>query len=330
MSEQDLRLGIIGCGALGVIHARRFDGMPGVTVTALSDPNEEGMARAAETLRNPNVLRTTDYRELLDSGLDAVCIASPDRFHVPQVMDALAANLHVLCEKPLTPDPEDLQAVIDSMEEVEKHVALTYPRRYDMGIRRMREEILSSRWGRVTSITAYNAEDWITPNRGTWRHDPAICPGGMFYDASGHQLDSLMWVTGLRGDRVWAETDNRSTPNVMFSRGHATLTGGVPLTFTFVGDAHKWREQINIHCEGADFVIENGRAFMTVANTLEPLASPGEAETADEAFVKLIRGEGINWAPPIDVWPVLTFTNAALESARTGEEREVSTQGYTG
>jgi predicted dehydrogenase len=148
----------------------------------------------------------------------------------------------------------------------------------------------------------------------------------MFYDASGHQLDSLMWVTGLRGENVWAHMDNRGTPNVMFTRGHATLTGGVPLTFTFVGDAHKWREQINIHCEGTDFVIENGRAFYCRDNRLEPLAEQDEAETADEAFVQLVRGEGPNWAPPSDVWPVLTLTNAALESARTGRETAVSVQ----
>jgi predicted dehydrogenase len=322
-----MRVGIIGCGALGVIHAQRFDAIPGVAVTALSDPIQANMARAAASIRTPDVLQTDDYREILDSGLDVVCIASPDRFHVPQVMDALAANLHVLCEKPLTPDPEALEAVIASMEEVDRHVALTYPRRYDTGIRRMRDEVLSGKWGRVTSVTAYNAEDWITPNIGTWRHDPAVCPGGMFYDASGHQLDSLMWVTGLRGEKVWAETDNRGTPNVMFSRGQATLTGGVPLSFTFVGDAHKWREQINIHCEKVDFVIENGRAFVTRDNTLAPLAPPDDAETADEAFVKLVRGAGPNWAPPSDVWPVLTFTAAALESARTGREVAVSTDG---
>lgn len=315
-----LRVGIIGCGALGVIHAQRFDAIPGVAVTVLSDPREEGIARAAAVLRDTNVSRTSDYRELLDSGIDAVCIASPDMHHVPQLMDALAANLHVLCEKPLTPNPDDLEAVIAGMQEVGKIVSMTYPRRYDAGIRRMREEILSGRWGRVTSITAYNAEDWITPNRGTWRHDPAACPGGMFYDASGHQIDSLMWVTGLRGEKVWAETDNRGTPNPMFTRGLATLTGGVPLSFTFVGDAHKWREQINIHCEGADFVIENGRAFKVVDNTMEPMADPEEGESADEAFVKLVRGKGPNWSPPEDVWPVLTFTRAALESAHKGKE----------
>ncbi len=314
----ELRVGIIGCGALGVIHATRFEQIEGISVAALSDPHPVAMERAASGLvRRPDVL-TADYRELLDSGLDAVCIASPDSFHIPQVMDALAANLHVLCEKPLTPRKEELEAVLASMEEVGKVVSLTYPRRYDAGIRAMREEILSGRWGRVTSLTAYNAEDWITPNRGTWRHDPALCPGGMFYDASGHQLDTAMWAAGLAGEKVWAESDNRGTPNKMFVRGAATLTGGVPLTFAFVGDAHKWREQINFHCEGADFAIVDGRAYAIRETGLEPFAPEGSGETADEAFIKLLRDEGPNWAPPSDVWPVLRLTSAALLSATEG------------
>jgi len=292
--------------------------MDDVEVVGLSDPDPAARARVAAALPNPPRTQTADYRALLDSGLDAVCIASPDAFHVPQVLDALAANLHVLCEKPLTPDPDELEAVLASCEEVGRVVALTYPRRYDAGIRAMRKEILSGRWGRVKTLTAYNAEDWITPNVGTWRHDPAICPGGFFYDASGHQIDSLMWVTGLSGEWVRAECDYRGTPVPITIWGTARLTGGVPLTFCFAGDAHKWREQINIHCEGRDFVIENARAFWVEDNRLVPVPPDGPEENGDEAFIRLIRGEGPNWAPPEEVWPVLRFTRAALESAACG------------
>lgn len=287
-------------------------------VVGLSDPNPDAMARAAAVLPTPPRAQTTDYRELLDAGLDAVCIASPDAFHLPQVLDALAANLHVLCEKPLTLDPDDLEAVLASRDEVGRIVAMTYPRRYDGSIRALRREIRSGRWGRVKTVTAYNAEDWITPNAGTWRHDPAICPGGFFYDASGHQLDCVIWTTGLQGEWVRAETDNRGTPVPITIWGTARLTGGVPFTFAFVGDAHRWREQINIHCEGMDFVIEQSRAFWIQDRQLAPVPPEGAEETADSAFVRLVRGEGPNWSPPEEVGPVLRFTRAALESAEKG------------
>jgi predicted dehydrogenase len=293
--------------------------MPGVRVVGLSDPVPGANGRAAAVLPSAPELQTTDYRQLLDGGLDAVCLASPDGFHVQQVLAALAANLHVLCEKPLTPDPAELEAVIAAKNAVGKIVSMTYPRRYDAGIRAIRREILSGQWGRVKTVTAYNAEDWITPNRGTWRHDPELCPGGFFYDASGHQLDTLMWVTGLEATVVSATSSNRGTPVPIVILGRAQLTDFVPMTFTFVGDAHTWREQCAIHCEGMDFIIENGKGLWVQDGKVEPVPTDSPDETADEAFVKYIRGEGPNWAPTEELWPVLRFTRAALRSAASGE-----------
>ncbi len=314
MSLDRIRIGIIGCGMLGAIHAVRFSEMEGVLVTALSDPCTEAMNRVARKLPLVPDTMTTDYRELLDSGLDAVCIASPNAYHIPQLMDALAANLHVLCEKPLTDREEDVAAVIASSQEVHRHVAMTYPRRYDGGTRALRQEIMSGRWGRVKTVTMYNAEDWVTPNQGTWRHDPAICPGGFFYDASGHQIDTVLWVTGKQGIEVRARAENRGTPVPMVIWGDARLTDNTPCSFAFIGDARRWREQINIHCEGMDFLIENGRAHWLKEGKMEPIPPREPGENGDTAFVRLIRGKGINWSPPEEVLPLLRFTRAALRS----------------
>jgi predicted dehydrogenase len=318
MSTDRLRIGIIGCGALGAVHAVRFSQIEGVVVTALSDPDMEAVNRTAGKLEYRPRTLTTDYRELLDSGLDAVCIASPNAFHVPQILDALAANLHVLCEKPLTNREEEVEAVVASCREVRRHVSLTYPRRYDGGTRALRQEILSGRWGRVKTVTIYNAEDWVTPNRGTWRHDPAICPGGFFYDASGHQIDLVLWVTGKEAVEVRAKMENRGTPVPMVIWGDALLTDDTPCSFAFVGDALRWREQINIHCEGMDFIIEDARVYWLQDGAITPLPPVEPEENGDMAFIKLIRGEGRNWSPPEEVLPLLRFTRAALQSAAEG------------
>ena len=322
--DSDLRIGIIGCGALGLIHAQRFSTIPGVRVAALADTNSAAIESTRNALAVPPDVSAGDYREILDSDLDAVCIATPDSLHVPQVLDAVAANLHVFCEKPLTLNAGDLDAVIYSREEVDRQVAMTYPRRYDPSIRAMRREIRSGRWGRVTMASAYDCEDWITPNRGTWRHDPNMCPGGFLYDANGHQLDTLFWATGLQGRKVRAYVDNRNTPVPITSWGVASLTDEVPFTFCFVGDARRWREQINIHCEGMDFVLQNGQALWIQDGELAPVPADEPEESGEEAFIRLIRGEGPNWAPPEDLWPVLGLTRAVLESAANREEVPIS------
>src|SRR5689334_2264698 len=115
--NETVRIGIIGCGALGQIHAQRFAELEGVAVVALADPVRQNLEKTAALLPVAPEVIEADYRETLDRGLDAACIATPDSLHVPQVLDALAANLHVLCEKPLTLDPLELAAVIESKNE---------------------------------------------------------------------------------------------------------------------------------------------------------------------------------------------------------------------
>ena len=313
--SETIRVGIIGCGALGRVHADRLSRIEDVQVAAISDPSSAAVGEVWAMLPGSNIVLTSDYRDLLSRDLDAICIASPDGYHVRQVIDCLDAGLHVLCEKPLTMDSEGLEAVIHARDRARKHVSMTYPKRYDGGLRAMRREILSGRWGAVLAVTVYNAEDWMTPNVGTWRHDPAICPGGFLYDANGHQLDLVLWSTGLKLDSVEAEVSCQGTPVPIHIWGAARLTGGVPMTFHFIGNAHRWREQINIHCERMDFVVENNRASWTRGAQVCAIDEPESTEACETAFVRLIRGEGPNWAPPEDLRGLVDLTCAILDSA---------------
>lgn len=313
-----LRVGIIGCGALGRVHAERFRKMAGVDVVAVSDPDEAGMARAASQAGSTVEILSVDYREILGCRLDIVCIASPDSFHVEQVLDSLAAGAHVLCEKPLTPRLDEMRRVVEARDANGRHVALTYFRRYTAQARTVRREILSGRWGRVLAASIYNAEDWMTGNRGTWRHDPAICPGGFLYDANGHQIDTFFWMTGCRPGVVRARQETCGTPVPIHVWGNGATDEGAPITFHFAGMARAWREQINIHCEGAEFVIENMQPRCTSTGKTEPIEPLEPGETSNSAFVRLIRGEGPNWSPPESAEAVIRFTSAALRSASSG------------
>ena len=327
-----INIGIIGCGALGAVHAKRLASIPGVYIRALADPNEAAAAALATELSPAPQTIAADYRQILQTGLDAVCIASPDGLHVPQLLDALAAGLHVLCEKPLTLDPGELEECIAAKDRAGTHVAMTYPRRYHGAIREMRRQLQSGQWGPVYAVSIYNCEDWVTGVSGTWRHDPAICPGGFIYDANGHQIDTLLWMTGLQARWVHARVEKRGAPVPLVAQGTAELSNGSLATFAFVGTARRWREQINIHCEAMDFVLENGRCFWAPPAAkgqwapLEPLPVPEADDTpsyrvgeADNAFIRLLRGEGPNWAPLEEVWPVLLFTRALLRSGDTGK-----------
>ncbi|HLK55082.1 MAG TPA: Gfo/Idh/MocA family oxidoreductase, partial [Chthonomonadaceae bacterium] len=333
------RFGIIGCGALGVVHARRLTELPAVSVTAVSDPDTAAMGRTAAALpaNAQPPAQFADYRELLQHpDLDAICINSPNPWHVEQLLASLERGLDVLCEKPLTMVPAEVDQVVEATRKSGKTVAIAYQSRYRRDSRILRRALQSGKWGRVTSVNVFSCEDWITPNVGTWRHDPARCPGGFFADANGHQLDLLFWMTGLHATSLRATIEKRGTPVPMVTWGEARLASsgaqtahaehpdGIPFTFLFVGDAKHWGEDISIQTEGADFHMRGTKLLWSdgkgpMGPFPESESDPADQEdTPDTAFVTALRGGTPVASPPHTVWPVLTFTLAALESAETG------------
>lgn len=339
-SPAPLRFGMIGCGALGVVHAQRLTALPNVQVTAVSDPDTAAMERvvAAVAGQEPSqtITQHADYREMMADGVfDAVCISSPNPWHVEQLLASLERKADVLCEKPLSMEPAQVQQVVEATAASGRTVAIAYQSRYRRDSRVLRRALQSGKYGKVTSVSIYACEDWITPNVGTWRHDPARCPGGMFADANGHQLDLLFWLTGLEADSLRATTETRGTPVPMVTWGEARLrpqgaplpagTAGVPLTFLFVGDAKHWGEEIRIQTEGADFAMQDTHLLWSTEN--KPLAPYPASEMypedcsntlPDSAFVAALRGGPPITSPPNTVWPVLNFTLTALASAAEG------------
>ena len=118
-----VRYGVIGTGMMGCEHIANIGALNGVALTAVCDPHEPSLAQAriaAVNAANANNLAEeapapaefSDDRALIDSGLcDAVVIATPNHRHVTPLLDAMAAGLHVLVEKPLCTTLDDCRVV---------------------------------------------------------------------------------------------------------------------------------------------------------------------------------------------------------------------------
>jgi myo-inositol 2-dehydrogenase/D-chiro-inositol 1-dehydrogenase len=128
-----LRVGIIGCGAIGRDHCRRVQDLtPGAQVVAVSD----FYISSAESLAEKYGLKVYEKGEDLCKAedVDAVLIACSDNFHAHYVLEAMRANKWVFCEKPLAPNPDDC---LEIMKEEQKHgkrlVQVGFMRHFDPG-----------------------------------------------------------------------------------------------------------------------------------------------------------------------------------------------------
>jgi predicted dehydrogenase len=100
---RDLRAGVIGAGAFGRHHARKYAEDPRVTLIGAYDPHPERMELLAETHHTQGF----DHPEDLIAAVDVVTVASPPQTHAEMARLALDAGKHVLIEKPLAVDPAD-------------------------------------------------------------------------------------------------------------------------------------------------------------------------------------------------------------------------------
>jgi len=108
LSMDKLKIGVVGVGHLGSIHAKIYKEIPGCSLVGISDTNK---ARLNEISQSLNVPGYADYRELF-AKVDAVSVAVPTKLHYAVASDFLKHNIHTLVEKPFTPILEEADNLI--------------------------------------------------------------------------------------------------------------------------------------------------------------------------------------------------------------------------
>jgi len=94
-----LRVGVIGLGLIGSLHARILSETPNAELISVADINE---TIVRETGKKYACNFYTDFKSMCDNeDLDAVCVCTPDQFHPENAIYAARRGLHLLVEKPL-------------------------------------------------------------------------------------------------------------------------------------------------------------------------------------------------------------------------------------
>jgi myo-inositol 2-dehydrogenase / D-chiro-inositol 1-dehydrogenase len=108
MGPPKLRAGCAGLGRMGKRHALNFlERVPRAELIAVSTPDDSEIQWAKQHLEPFGVTIYKDYDDMLrHEGLEAVVIASVTTVHAEQAIKAIAADKHVLCEKPLSTNEE--------------------------------------------------------------------------------------------------------------------------------------------------------------------------------------------------------------------------------
>ena len=317
-SMAEFRLALVGCGQIGRLHAERIVADGRARIVALCDPLPANAARLRDEFARDAQLFTSIDELLAGCAFETAVVCTPTNQHFEQVRLLRERNIHVLCEKPLAESRQRIVQLIDEARNGTPALTVAYQRRCWSVYRTLRREVQSRRHGPVRSVTSHVAERWQQTIAGTWRDDPAFNPGGFIGDAGSHKIDIVFFVTGLAPREVFAHSDRRGSRVEIVTTLSARLENDVAMAMNFIGDAQHFREDFQVHCAEADLVYRDGAIFIARQNKVERLVDLEPETNPNAAFVDLLTGKAENFAPASVALPVWDFTQAVLESARTG------------
>ena len=138
------RIAVIGCGAISGNHINAIVGS-GNKICALCDIVPEHAQEKIEKFELAGVPIYTDYVELLEKEKpDSIHICTPHYLHAEMVIAALGRGIHVLCEKPLAINMEQLHAVLAAEEASTAQLGVCQQNRFEPRMLWQREEILGA------------------------------------------------------------------------------------------------------------------------------------------------------------------------------------------
>ncbi|PVH73457.1 NAD(P)-binding protein [Cadophora sp. DSE1049] len=196
MPPQKLQIACAGLGRMGKRHALHFlNRTPRAQLVAASTPDETEIQWAKQHLEPWGVRIYSSYDEMIkQEGLQAVVIASVTTVHAEQAIKAIEANLHVLCEKPLSTSVDISQSVVDAASKKPNlKVMCGFSRRFDTSYRDAYNKMDNGLIGRP-SIFRSQTCDKLDPSGFFVAY--AEFSGGIFVDCSIHDIDLALWFFG--------------------------------------------------------------------------------------------------------------------------------------
>ena len=200
------RIGIIGMGSIGTVHAKALATVPEAKLAAVCDALPERLAESARTFGVE--AQFTDYKRMLrTANLDAVYVCVGNWRHCDATLAALKAGAHVFCEKPMALNAAQAKRMVATAKKARRLLQMGMVWRHKAESRLVKECIEKGDLGRVYHIRVVLRRRRGVPGLGGWFTTKAKSGGGGLIDLGVHLFDLVMWLSNQwKPQRVSAQT----------------------------------------------------------------------------------------------------------------------------
>ena len=207
-AKKPLNIGLVGYGFMGRTHTNAykrvndfFDLPYRPVLKAVCGRTKEGAQAFADNWGYESI--ETDWKTLIErKDIDAIDICTPNNSHAEIAIAAAKAGKMILCEKPLSMNLVEGQAMVDAVEKAGVVNTVWYNYRRVPAVTLAKKLIDEGRLGKIFHYRANFLQDWTISTdlpqggAGLWRLDAAAAGSGVTGDLLAHCIDTALWLNG--------------------------------------------------------------------------------------------------------------------------------------
>ena len=326
------RIGLLGVGRIGIMHARIL--APKVESLVVADVVPERARQAADELG----ARVRSVEDVFDSDdLDGVVLATPTDAHARHIEAAVGLGAPIFCEKPVALDIASTERANAAAKSAGVPVHIGFQRRFDAAYAAARERLAAGEIGELRRVHMH------TLDQAPAAREFLAASGGIFTDCLIHDFDALRWVTGREVEEVFAFGTDLGLPDFADFSDVCETVLALRLTGDALATAHSSRfngagydVRMEVHgTEGTDVVgmderlpvrsLEPGVAYPSGEPWVDFIARFADCyERELEAFLDVVAGKGEVPSTMDDAVASLRVAEACAASCREGRPVKVA------
>jgi predicted dehydrogenase/threonine dehydrogenase-like Zn-dependent dehydrogenase len=320
--SDEVRLGVIGAGNFAkavMLPIMQGSGVQRVGLTAAT-----GISATETAKRFGFEYAATESDEILaDDRVNAVAILTRHDLHAPLVLQALKADKHVFCEKPLAIVPDDLRAIAKALEGSDRILAVGFNRRFAPYAAELKKFLLSVN---EPLIMNYRVNAGLLP-QDHWLHDPAQ-GGGRIIGEGCHFIDFLSFVASSPIKSIMAKgtpsDDRYREDNVILMLKYQNGSVGT-ITYVANGDRSLPKERLEVFGGGSVAILDDFRRLELISDGRKSVRKNRWRQDKGhrpewEAFMRAVREGGPPPIPYQELFDVSLASILALDALRSGSE----------
>jgi myo-inositol 2-dehydrogenase / D-chiro-inositol 1-dehydrogenase len=321
-----LKVGIIGAGYIGGVHASILARDERVKIIAVQDVVAE---RAEQLARSSGATVALDAEELIEAS-DAVYITTPNTKHTVLALAVMGAGKHVFCEKPMATGLDDARAVLESASRTSAVFQIGHNRRF-APVYVMLKQMISEDRAAHSAHVKMNRGELINP---VWVKDPQVT-GGFLYETTIHMFDMMRFLFGeithldaTGSSHEYPEVDDFSCLLRFASGCHATMCSSADASWLFPF------ERVEAFCHHATITTREMESItysegLEGHHTTRSMQQLSKEEKwgymqEDRAFINSIIDKAPAAVTALDGYRSVELVDACYRAVRTGERVHIS------